>query len=190
MVMANIKILAINGSLRKESLNRKLLFHTSEILKKLGAEIQFIDLKELNLPIFDQDLEDESGMPPAAQRLVDAILVSDAVVIGNPEYNGGITGALKNAIDWASRSKINPFVSRLFMLVGTSPGVWGAVKSNFVTRHILTHLRAIVLPAQITIPKGGESLTENGSLKDSLQEKLLESACADLLKMVSALKQK
>jgi len=143
--------------------------------------VTYLDLKSLGLPVFDEDIEEEGGMPEGGAKLVQAISDADALVIGNPEYNGGITGALKNAIDWASRADQNPFAGKVILLMGTSSGQWGSVKSHMVTRGILTHLKGIVTPSQITIPNNTESFDDNGNLKNPMHSKFLQEACTELV---------
>lgn len=189
--MDTIKILAFSGSLRQGSFNTKLLRQACQIFQEKDCHIvNFISLKDLNLPLYDGDLEEREGMPKSAQKLVDQMLASDAFVIASPEYNGGITGVLKNAIDWASRSKQSPFVGKPILLVGTSVGWFGAVKSHMITRMILTHLRAIVVPSQICIPQAEKAMDAEGKLQDLMHAKLLRSACDELIQFAQNFKKK
>jgi chromate reductase len=178
--LAQMKILAFCGSLRTGSFNKKLLLHASDVLKGKGCEVDYIDLRDLEIPLYDGDLEAKSGIPTGVAKLADAIKNADGLVIGCPEYNGGITGVLKNTIDWVSRAK-NPWVSKPILLVSTSPGWFGAIKSNGVTRGILIHLKAIVVPAQITIPHADKSLDEKGKLIDPLHQTNLNAGCDELI---------
>jgi chromate reductase len=182
-----LNILGICGSLRVASLNRKLLFHTCDILKSKGCTINYIDIKDLELPLYNGDVEDKLGLPDGVKTLVKAMGEADGFVIGNPEYNGGITGVLKNTIDWASRAK-NPFHSKAILLVGTSPGWFGAIKSHFITNQILTTLRAYVMPTLVAIPQGDKALDERGQLKDANLEKNLVSGCDELIRFIKGQK--
>jgi chromate reductase, NAD(P)H dehydrogenase (quinone) len=184
--MAQLNILAICGSLRTGSYNRKLVLQACDILKTQNCNINFLDLRSLNIPLYDGDLEDRDGVPPGAQKLIDAIQGSNGMVVGNPEYNSGITGVLKNAIDWATRGEKNPFIEKTAVLMGTSSGYWGAVRAQMVTRQILTHLGTYVLPTQVTIPFNEKSFDEGGGLKDPAHKKLLETACAAFVRFTNA----
>jgi chromate reductase len=98
-----VRILALGGSLRAASLNRALLDEAAALMPQDAA----LDMSHVAvagaLPLFDQDIVDRDGFPPAAVRLKDALRAADGLLIATPEYNWGIPGFLKNAIDWASR---------------------------------------------------------------------------------------
>src|SRR3978361_1282663 len=97
------RILCFAGSLRRDSLNKKLVQIAMSGAKAAGADVTFVDLKDLPLAVYDGDVEAEQGIPENAQKLKELMLANDAFLIAAPEYNSSITGALKNAIDWASR---------------------------------------------------------------------------------------
>ncbi len=185
--MANLKVLALCGSLRTNSFNKKLMLETCEELKTQSFESTVLDLRSLSLPLYDGDLEEAEGMPIGAKKLVDALVDADALLIASPEYNGSITGVLKNAIDWASRAQKNPFVNKVILLVGTSTGWWGASKANIHTRQIFNHLRAVVVPIQIAIPNAEEAFDENGRLKSEFNKNMIKGGVADLVRMTKAL---
>src|SRR5215217_6330220 len=103
--MSQPKIAAFAGSLRAGSLNKKLLAIAADAARAAGAEVTVVDLRELALPLFDQDIEDASGLPEGAKRFKAILRGSDGFLIASPEYNSSVTGALKNAIDWASREE-------------------------------------------------------------------------------------
>src|SRR5256885_12171085 len=129
-----MKILAISGSLRRDSLNTRLLRAAAELAPS-GVEVELLDpsvLKEL--PIYDQD--DAGAIPPvAARRLRGSIRLADAVLIATPEYNGSIPGGLKNAIDWASRPYgENALKHKPTPVVGASTGLFGAAWAQAGTR--------------------------------------------------------
>jgi NAD(P)H-dependent FMN reductase len=181
------KILGFCGSLRANSFNRKLLFHACDLLKERGCEINYKDLRTLNIPLYDGDLEEKNGIPEGVAQLAQAMHSSEGFVIACPEYNGGITGVLKNTIDWVSRAEKNPFFGKPVLLVGTSPGWFGTLKSHSITRLILTHLKAIVVPTQVTIPQADKSLDEKGKIKDQVLEKNLVTGCEELIQFSRSL---
>lgn len=128
------KILAISGSLRKDSFNTKLI----EAIKVASAGKAEVTTTRIdNLPLFNQDLE--ANFPAEAQALKDQIFAADAIVIATPEYNRSIPGVLKNAIDWASR----PYGQNAF--AGKPLLVLGATGGNVGTALAQSHLKEIML---------------------------------------------
>src|SRR5216683_7510561 len=97
------KILAFAGSTRAESYNKKLVQIAIAGARAAGAEVTYLDLRDLPMPLFDEDLEKADGLPANARRLKDLFLAHHGLLISAPEYNSSITAALKNAIDWVSR---------------------------------------------------------------------------------------
>src|SRR3954470_7217353 len=97
------RILAFAGSLRRDSFNKKLLPIAARAAQGAGAEVTLIDLKDFPLPLFDQDLEVEQGMPESGKKLKQLFIDHDGLLIASPEYNSSLTAVLKNALDWVSR---------------------------------------------------------------------------------------
>src|SRR5260370_11921821 len=97
------RILAFAGSTRRESFNKKLVSIAAQSARDAGAEVTLIDLKDFPLPLFDQDLEAEQGMPENGKKLKKLFIDHDGLLIAAPEYNSSITAVLKNATGWLSR---------------------------------------------------------------------------------------
>ena len=137
LMASPVKILAFAGSLRRDSYNKKLVRVAAAGARGAGAEVTELDLRNLPLPIFDEDLEAADGLPPNARRLKDLMLAHDGFLISAPEYNSSITAVLKNAIDWASRPVVGEpplacFVGKVASLIAASPGT-SAVCAGLVT---------------------------------------------------------
>src|ERR1700760_1974754 len=98
-----IRILAFSGSTRRGSFNQKLLNIAAHGAAEAGANITHISLNDYPLPIYDADLESQSGLPANAEALQKLVAEHDALLIASPEYNGGYTALLKNTLDWLSR---------------------------------------------------------------------------------------
>ena len=134
--MADPVLLTISGSLRKGSYNRMLLKHA---VKAFGpAEVIEADI---DIPLYNGDDEDAHGLPEGALVLVDQINRADAIVIASPEYNKGISGALKNAIDWVSRVKNNPLRGKPAVVMSAAAGRTGGETQMFMTMSILMQLQ-------------------------------------------------
>ena len=100
-----LKILAFAGSSRKESFNKKLLKIAVLGVKEQGGYVTLIDLVDYPMPIFNQDLEQEQGIPENARKLKQLMVEHNAFIIASPEYNSTFSPLLKNVIDWASRAE-------------------------------------------------------------------------------------
>ena len=122
----HMNILGICGSLRQDSWNLKLLRHATRAVSERGAETDIFDLN--TVPMFHPDRQNE-GFAAGAQALHEAIQAADAVMVACPEYNGSMTGALKNALEWASR-RGNVLDGKVFFVMGTGPGRSGCVRMH------------------------------------------------------------
>jgi len=170
-----MKVLAISGSLRRDSLNTRLLRAAAELAPS-GVEVELLDpsvVKEL--PIYDPD-DDGVAPPVAARRLRGAIRLADAILIATPEYNGSIPGGLKNAIDWASRPYgENALKHKPTAVVGASTGLFGAVWAQAETRKSLSIAGAEVLEDEFPLGQADEAFGEDGRLiEPELNERLSE----------------
>jgi chromate reductase, NAD(P)H dehydrogenase (quinone) len=161
-----LNILAVSGSLRTESYNRKVLQIAKKIASEFDVDIYEIDLKKLALPVFNADLR-ANGFPGPVIKLKQAIEAADMLLIAAPEYNHSIPGPLKNAIDWAS-DKTNPFSGKVAAIFGASTGVFGTLRSQLQLRQILASLNVELLPQpQVYIRSADEAFHPDGSLVDS-----------------------
>lgn len=165
------KILAFAGSLRKDSVNKKLIRIAAEGARQAGADVTLIDLADLPMAIYDGDLEDREGLPPNAQKFKELMVGHDGLLIASPEYNSSISGVLKNVIDWISRPQPNEenliaFKDKIACLISASPGQWGGLRGLVTLRSILGNIRVLVLPDQMTLPVAHEAFDEQGQLRD------------------------
>jgi chromate reductase len=167
--MAHPKLLMISGSLRKGSYNRMLLAQAAEAFGP--AEVIEGDL---DLPLYNGDLEEAEGVPEKVQHLVQQIKDADAIVVGSPEYNKGITGVLKNALDWISRVPGWPMKDKPTVVVSASAGRTGGETAQFMTLSCLTQHQARLLPGTAVLIAGAmNAFDEDGRLKDETSQKLL-----------------
>jgi chromate reductase, NAD(P)H dehydrogenase (quinone) len=169
--MSMPRILALAGSLRKDSYNKKLVQIAVRGARQAGAEVTYIDLKDFPLPIFDEDLEKAEGLPDNARKLKKLFLDHAGLLLSAPEYNSSITAVLKNTIDWVSRpvqgeAPLAGFVGKVAVLMSASPGGLGGLRSLVHVRAILGNIQVIVLPDQIGVSRAFEAFAEDGSLKD------------------------
>jgi NAD(P)H-dependent FMN reductase len=189
------RILAFGGSLRKDSYNQKLAAIAAEGAREAGAEVTLISLRDFPMPLFDQDLEAAHGMPAEAKRLKELFLSHQGLLIASPEYNSGYSAALKNAIDWVSRSETSdePALSALTgksaVIMATSPGGLGGLRGLVPLRMLLGNLGITLLPDQLAIPSALQAFGPDGHLVDPKQEtavKALGAKLAEQLKKILA----
>ena len=191
--MANsVKILALAGSLRAASFNKRLARLAAAAAERAGAQVIFVDLKDYSLPVFDEDLE-RQGTPDEAKRLKQQFVEHDGFLISSPEYNSSISGALKNAIDWVSRPApgeppLVGFTGKTAALMSASPGVLGGLRGLVHVRQILGNIGVLVLPDQHSVARAHEAFADNGSLKDSAQQAKIEKIATRLVEVLQKLK--
>lgn len=155
-----IRVLGISGSLRTGSYNTALLRAAVELLPP-DMTLEIMDLE--GLPVFDVDYE--KPFPETVAQLRGRIEQADAVMIATPEYNSSISGALKNALDWVSRSPQPPLTGKPVAVIGASTGMFGTARAQIQLRQVLTHLGALVLPKpEVMVAKAQEVFDENGTL--------------------------
>ena len=173
--MSKLNILAFAGSLRKESLNKKLCHNAVLAARALGAQVNELELSDFPLPIYDGDLEASEGIPENARKLKQLFAQHDALIIASPEYNGGITPVLKNTIDWISRpdgSDHQPFKDKWIALMAASPGGLGGIRALPNVRFILSGLGCLVIPDQFALAKAGEAFNSEGLLSGGNKERV------------------
>jgi chromate reductase, NAD(P)H dehydrogenase (quinone) len=159
-----MRVLAISGSLRRDSYNTQLL-RAAEELAPAGVQLELYDgLKDV--PPYDQD-DDGELVDAAVQELRDRIARADAVLVATPEYNSSIPGQLKNALDWASRPfKTNVLRNKPVAVAGATTGAYGAVWAQAELRKVLGATGARVVPAEVAVAHAHQRFDEDGSLVD------------------------
>jgi chromate reductase len=179
--MSPIRILGLSGSLRSGSHNTALLRAAAMSLPS-GAELEVFDgLRDL--PAYDADLDTPDTEPESVARLRTAIAEVDGVLISTPEFNGSIPGALKNALDWASRPfPDNAFKGKPVAVVGASTGLFGAVWAQAETRKVLGIIGADVLDGELPVGQASGAFGDDGHLV----EPDLRNALEELLGVLAA----
>jgi len=153
-------ILGISGSLRKESVNTKLVQEAVRLL-----EPTHFTIADLNLPLYNGDDEDRDGLPDAVIRLADQIEAADGIVLSTPEYNAAIPGVLKNALDWVSRKKPNPWADKPVALMSAAAGRAGGLRGQTMLRTVMTPFGARIVPAsEVAIAGAAKEFDDNGRL--------------------------
>jgi NAD(P)H-dependent FMN reductase len=163
--------LAFAGSARRESFNRRLIQIAAAGARAAGGEVTVVDLADYELPLFNQDLEAEKGLPATAIVLKKLFNEHQGLIISCPEYNSSITPLLKNTIDWVSRQApgegpLAAYKGKVAVLMSASPGALGGLRGSVHVRSILSNIGVLVLPQQIAVPQSHLAIDEKGQLKD------------------------
>jgi len=161
------RILGISGSLRAGSYNTALL-RAAQALSADTIELKIATLH--GIPLYDGDLEQREGLPAAVADLKDKIAGSDGVLLATPEYNNGIPGVFKNAIDWLSRPPADTpriFGNRPFAVIGASPGGFGTILAQAAWLPVIRTLGVRYWAGgRLMVSRAGQAFDENGALKD------------------------
>jgi chromate reductase len=178
--MSKLNILLISGSLRRKSKNTALLI---EAVRAFGECSH--DFGNLNLPLYDGDLEDQSGVPTQVIELISQIKKCDALIIATPEYNKMIPGVLKNALDWISRNKPQPLAGKPIALVSTA-GRSGGEVSQITMRQALGSFNTRALQGgAFIVPFSDKAFDGDGKLIDPAQRVALTNLMARLRKEIT-----
>jgi chromate reductase, NAD(P)H dehydrogenase (quinone) len=174
-----MRVLAVSGSLRRDSHNTRLLRAAAQQLPS-GVDLEIYDgLKRI--PPFDED--DEGAPAPEVLRWRAAIEAADAVLIATPEYNSSIPGQLKNAVDWASRPKAEAALrNKPVAVIGASKSMFGALWAQAELRKVLSASGARVLDAEVALATAHEAFDDDALIDPDLSQ-ALGAIVADLVEM-------
>lgn len=175
-----MRILAISGSLRRDSHNTKLLRAAGELVSS-DIEFGFYDDLE-SVPPYNEDRDTEDA-PLAVRQLREAIDTADAVLIATPEYNASVPGQLKNAVDWASRPvRAGALWGKPVAVIGASTGMYGGVWAQAELRKVLGTAGARVVDVEVAVSRAHERFDEAGRLLDEeIRDELREAVNALVL---------
>ncbi|WP_048647172.1 NADPH-dependent FMN reductase [Nitratireductor soli] len=183
----NSRILVFAGSIRSGAYSGQTADAAMKELALQGAEVTRISLADYPLPIMDQDLEKEKGIPENAYRLGRLIAAHDGVLIASPEYNASIPPLLKNTIDWVSRlSKddgrpLRPWVGKAVGLCSSSDGNFAGLRGLYHLRAVLMNCRAEIVTPQCSVARAQDAFDEDGSFKDERLRGMMEAVCRTLI---------
>ncbi|MFD3697030.1 NADPH-dependent FMN reductase [Streptomyces sp. NPDC058646] len=168
-----MRVLVLSGSSRTGSVNARLAALVAGLVTRAGATADPATLGDFPMPPYDGDAEADGGMPQGALALRERIEAAQALVIASPEYNASVPGVVKNAIDWVSRFRPQPFKDQQTLLVSASPSLVGGNRGLWALRVPLEHLGARVYPDMFSLAMAHQAFTEDGALLDAgLAERL------------------
>ena len=180
------KILVFAGSIRSGAFSGRTADVAQKTLALEGAEVTRISLVDYPLPIMDEDLEKEHGIPGNAMNLARLIDAHDGVLIASPEYNGSIPPLLKNAIDWVSRVRhddgrmLRPLAGKPAGLCSSSAGRFAGIRAANHLRAVLVRCQMDVVTPECSVPEAASAFDEAGAFRDERLQKSMEILCRTL----------
>ena len=197
--MAPIRLLIIPGSARAASLNRQLATVAASTARSQGVAVRELDLRALDLPLYDGDLEVAHGIPPGAFDLQKALADSDAVLWVTPEYNGFPTPLVINALDWLSRIQASAerpagvavTTNKPAAVLSASPGPGGGLRAmNYLRQFLQMNFAMLVVPQQFALGKADDAFDAAGDLKDARASQSVRAVLTAVTGLAEALKSK
>lgn len=181
------KILVFAGSLRSGAFSIRTADAAMKELALQGADVTRISLGDYPLPLVDQDLEKEKGVPENAVKLARQIAAHDGFLIASPEYNASIPPLLKNAIDWVSRVRrdggrpFKPFDGKVAALCSSSDGNFAGVRGLYHLRAVLMACQVEVVTPQCSVARAAEAFDEDGQFREERLRHQMETVCRTLI---------
>ena len=181
MTDQQLDLITLAGSTRKASVNKKLARLARDRARDAGANVEFLDLADYPLPIYDGDLEERDGIPAAAHELKARLRACDGFLIASPEYNSSLSPVLKNALDWVSRRKdadeppLAAYRGKVAALVAASPGGLGGLRGLVPLRMMLGNIGVHVIPDQFALAGAFDAFDDADELADPKQAEQLST---------------
>ena len=184
----DVSFLVLSGSARADSLNTKLARLAAETITANGGRVDFATMNDFDMPHYNGDHEDDSGIPQAADDLRRRMEATDAFILASPEYNGSMAGLVKNAVDWVSRFRPQPFHGRHAMLVSASPSMVGGNRGLWSLRVPLEHLGAHVFADMFSLAQAHETIDDDGQISSASLKDRFDMTIVSFMDLVEAAK--
>ena len=183
-----MKIFVYSASLREESINLKLSKLIATVAASQGAEVDFARINEFDMPMYNLDDQQSSGIPAGAIALADRIASADGMILTSPEYNWLPPATIKNAVDWLSRIKPVPIDGKSILLSSASPSLVGGRTGLLSLRISFEALGTWVYPKIFTLAQAPAAFNDDGTLVNEDLAKMLEAMVADYCSAAVALR--
>ena len=186
-----MNILVFAGSIRRESVNRKLARVAAQAVEAPGGQATLLELADYPMPLYNGDQEAENGPPENAFRLQEIVAAHAGLIVVSPEYNHSIPALLKNTLDWVSRTPrvkgANPFTGKVAGLMAASPGALGGLQGLDTVQRVLTTVGALVLPRVVAVPRADKAFDTEGKLIDEDSARRVSSLAAEVVAVAGKL---
>ncbi len=184
----SVKLLVFGASMREGSMNDKLASLAATVVTEKGGSVERATMSDFDCPPYDTDTELAKGIPPQAQALHDKLVATDGFIIASPEYNASMSGVLKNAIDWVSRFRPQPFNGKQGFLIAASPSMTGGKIGLWALRQPLEHLGARVYPDMFALAQAHQAFDAAGRIADGKLQNWFETTIGCFMELVEASK--
>lgn len=179
-----MRLVLLGGSLRAASLNLRLLRYLMRELEARGHQVSAYTGNALRLPLY----EDGAVPTTKARALHAALCEAEGLVIVSPEYNAGIPGHLKNAVDWLSTLRPSPWPGLPVLLCAASPGAFGGARGLMAWRVTLANMGALALPETISVPLADQQLDADGAPTEARAAALVPKILDGFLSLTAKLR--
>ncbi len=186
------RLLFLAGSTRHGSYNQLLAKAAMTIAIKYGAEVEWINLSDYTMPLFNEDLEAAEGLPETAKQLKQKFISADGFFIVSPEYNSSIPPVLKNSLDWISRQdpfaeqpepRLAAFADKAAAIASASPGALGGIRVLVPLRLLLANLGVNVVGQQLALPTANQAFDSDNQLISPFHLSMLEAIIQTLIRI-------
>ena len=181
-----VSYLVFSASLREDSLNTRLALLAAAAIEANGGGVDVASMREFDAPSYDADAQRDGGFPPGAEAFRDRLEACDAFVIACPEYNASMPGLLKNAIDWASRYRPQPFNELHGLLLSASPSMAGGNRGLWALRVPFEHLGARLYPDMFSLARAHHAFTSGGRIANEALQERFDANIANFMDLVEA----
>lgn len=181
-----VRFLVFSASLRAESLNSRLARLAASVIEQHGGTVELARMEDFDAASYDQDDQDGEGFPAGVEALNQKLLACDGFVIASPEYNASMPGVLKNAIDWVSRFRPQPFNEKHGLLLSASPSMVGGNRGLWALRIPLEHLGARVFPDMFSLAQAQKAFDDEGNIADPQLRRRFDLTISAFMDLVEA----
>ena len=189
--MSTPSVLAFAGSIRKDSFNKQLAKVAQHAAEKLGAKVSFADLADYQIPLYCADYHELKGIPESAIAFKELMKNHNGFLIASPEYNGSLTGILKNTIDWATirhgdEERMACFNGKVAGIMCAAPGTGGSHSLHHL-RAVLSRLGTFVLPNHLNLTNCHAYLQGELTLSDESKQSQINAIANELIRVIRGL---
>ncbi|MBV9213906.1 MAG: NAD(P)H-dependent oxidoreductase [Actinobacteria bacterium] len=183
-----VRFLVFSASLREGSLNTRLAELAATTIEANDGEVDRASMRDFDCPSYNLDVQEGEGFPPGAEEFRQRLEACDGFVVSAPEYNASMPGVLKNAIDWVSRFKPQPFNEKYGLVLSASPSMVGGNRGAWALRIPFEHLGARVYPDMFSLAQAHSAFDEDGRIANDALQKRFEVNVINFMDSVEAFK--